>query len=62
MMTKLMSGSWKTTLSGILTVVFGLVSMKWPSVGAPLMALAIAVGLMKARDDDKSSEDVGAAK
>lgn len=66
-----MKGSWKTTLCGLLGLVTAAITMiaqpmldgdpstspQWAAFGT---AVAAAVGLFFARDDNKSSEDVGA--
>jgi len=64
-------GSWKTTVSGIMSIVCG----GWSLIGAPLLdndpattanfaafipVLIAGFGLISARDNDKSSEQVGA--
>lgn len=54
--------SWKTTLGGALALVGGLLPQFWPELGklgAFLAALGTAVVGWAARDNDKSSEDVG---
>ena len=61
-----MNGSWKTTLFGILAAMgTGLSqtqpSNSWLGVAGLLLAMAGTAGMgMTARDNDKSSEDVGA--
>ena len=66
-----MKASWKTTLCGVLGVVAAGITMiaqpmldgdpstlpQWAAFGT---AAAAAVGLLFARDNDRSSEDVGA--
>jgi hypothetical protein len=66
-----MKGSWKTTTCGILGLVSAAITMvaipildadpatlpAWGTFGA---MLAASVGLLFSRDNDKSSEDVGA--
>lgn len=63
--------SWKTTLCGILGVLAAAITLvaqplldtdpsTVPQWGALVTAAAAAVGLVFARDNDKSSEDVGA--
>jgi hypothetical protein len=65
-----MSKSWKTTTAGIAAIVAAVATAlvalfdadpmtlpDWGAVGAAFMA---GVGLLAARDNDKSSEDVGA--
>jgi hypothetical protein len=66
-----MKGSWKTTTCGILGIVSAAITMiaqpildgdpatvpAWAAFGT---VVASAVGLLFARDNDKSSEDVGA--
>jgi hypothetical protein len=62
--------SWKTTACGILAIVIAVASAlkamwdgdpatvaDWSTVGTSVMA---GIGLLMARDNDKSSEDVGA--
>lgn len=61
-------GSWKTTTAGILGIVAAAITL----IAVPLLngqsahfaefsaILMPAVGLLFSRDDDKSSEDVGA--
>ena len=65
-----MKGSWKTTLCGLLGIVAAGITMiaqpildgdpstvpQWAAFGT---TIAAAVGLLFARDNDKSSEDVG---
>lgn len=62
--------SWKTTLCGILGAVAAAITLvaqplldadpnTVPQWGAFLAAAAAALGLVLARDNDKSSEDVG---
>mgnify|MGYP003658625948 CR=1 FL=1 len=63
-------GSWKTTLSGIM----GIIVAGWQLIGAPILdsdpttvanfsafipVLLVGLGLVAARDNDKSSEQVG---
>jgi hypothetical protein len=63
--------SWKTTLCGILGAVAAAITLvaqplldsdpnTVPQWGTFLAAAAAAMGLVLARDNDKSSEDVGA--
>lgn len=63
--------SWKTTLCGILGVIAAAITLvaqplldgdpnTAPQWGVFVAALTTAVGLVFARDNDKSSEDVGA--
>jgi hypothetical protein len=66
-----MTGSWKTTLCGLLSLVTAGITMiaqplldgdpttnpQWAAFGT---AVAAAVGLLFARDNNKTSEDVGA--
>ena len=66
-----MKGSWKTTVCGLLGLVAAAITLiaqpildgdpstdpQWAVFGT---SLAAAVGLFFARDNDKSSEDVGA--
>ena len=62
--------SWKTTIAAILAAVIAILSVvvaivdgdpstvpNWAAAGT---AIAAAVGLLFARDNDKTSEDVGA--
>ena len=64
-----MKTSWKTTTAGVLTIVVAVASagVVWLKTGslpdfAPVVAAVTAgVGLITARDNDKTSEDVGAA-
>jgi len=65
-----MKGSWKTTLCGLLGIVAAGITLvaqpildgdpstvpQWAAFGT---TIAAAVGLLFARDNDKSSEDVG---
>ena len=61
--------SWKTTAAGVVGIVVavGSAALVWLKTGAvpdfaPVMAAVSAgVGLIMARDNDKTSEDVGAA-
>jgi len=59
------SMSWKTTVSGLLALLGANLALFWPEhcakLGGFLAALGSGVGLLFARDNDKSSEDVGAA-
>lgn len=66
-----MEGSWKTTLCGALTILAATITLvlvpmldldpatapNWSALGAAVLA---GIGLLFARDNDKSSEDVGA--
>ena len=60
--------SWKTTTAGVLTIVVAVASagITWLKTGtfpdfAPVVAAVTAgVGLITARDNDKTSEQVGA--
>lgn len=61
--------SWKTTTAGILSIAGGLFTLynAWHSKAlnqesllASLTAILSGVGLLFARDNDKTSEDVGA--
>lgn len=65
--------SWKTTLCGILGAIAGAITLvaqpmldadpnTVPQWGTFAAAAAAALGLVFARDNDKSSEDVGAKK
>jgi len=62
-----MMKSWKTTLAGVLTIVgalctAGIAALKGQmevAIGALTVGIPSGIGLMKSRDDDKSSEDVG---
>jgi hypothetical protein len=65
--------SWKTTLCGILGAIAAAITLvaqpmldadpnTAPQWGAFAAAAAAALGLVFARDNDKSSEDVGAKK
>lgn len=63
---KLSQTSWKSTVTGIVTVLFGLGPLIWnlvhhiePNWLACLGTITGGVGLIFARDNDKSSEDVG---
>ena len=65
-----MKGSWKTTGLGIVTIIFALsdaakamldsdplTNPAWPVV---IAAITAGIGLIMARDNNKSSESVGA--
>jgi len=60
--------SWKTSLGGVLMIVVavGSAALTWLKTGAVpdlapvFMALSGGIALMKARDNDKTSEQVGA--
>ncbi len=60
--------SWKTTLGGILTILgavsaAGLAALKGnyeAAIGALTVGLPAGIGLIKARDNDKTSEQVNA--
>jgi len=55
--------SWKTSLCGVLALIGALIPQFYPAQsrhGAFLAAFAVGLGLIFARDNDKSSEDVGA--
>ena len=60
--------SWKTTMTGVLTIVIALGSaaLAWlkggsfPDLAPVIAAVTAGVGLILARDNDKTSEDVGA--
>ena len=67
-----MKGSWKTTTCGVAAILAAVANAvvaltdgnpatnpEWTVVLAAIMA---GVGLLKARDNDRTSEDVGAAK
>lgn len=61
--------SWKTTMAGVLSIVVavGSAAVAWlktgtfPDLGAVIAAVTAGVGLIVARDNDKTSEQVGAA-
>ncbi len=63
-----MKTSWKTTTAGVLSIVVAVASaaLVWlktgslPDFGPIVAAVTAGVGLIAARDNDKSSEDVGA--
>lgn len=62
-----MKRSWKTTSTGILAIAGALVglwfkrdSLDEATLMAAVTAVVTGVGLLTARDDDKTSEDVGA--
>ena len=63
-----MKTSWKTTTAGVLSIVVAVASaaLVWlktgslPDFGPVVAAVTAGVGLIAARDNDKSSEDVGA--
>lgn len=65
-----MSKSWKTTVAGIGTILgaigyalaaqFDTDPTTLPNWGGVIVAITSGVGLLFARDNDKSSEDVGA--
>jgi hypothetical protein len=60
--------SWKTTLTGVLTIIvaLGTAGIAWlksgamPDLGPVVVAVTAGVGLILARDNDKTSETVGA--
>jgi len=56
--------SWKTTVGGLLALIGANLALFWPEhcakLGGFLAALGSGLGLLFARDNDKSSEDVGA--
>ncbi len=55
--------SWKTTLAGIALIVAGhTLLVVWPEekMGEALAMILAGSGLIFARDNDKTSEDVGA--
>jgi hypothetical protein len=62
--------SWKTTLAGVLSIVVavGGAALAWAQTGQvpplePVVAAVMAgIGLIAARDNDKTSEQVGAGK
>ena len=62
-----MKGSWKTTLTGVLTIVAavagaGLMALKGQfeaAIATAATGITAGIGLISARDNDKSSEDVG---
>ena len=67
----LQNGSWKTTSAGLLTIAGGIVrfifacksgNITEESVMTTLTAIAGGIGLLYARDNDKSTEQVQAAK
>ena len=63
-----MKTSWKTTTAGVLSIVVAVASaaLVWlktgslPDFGPVIAAVTAGVGLLAARDNDKSCEDVGA--
>ncbi len=64
----LVGKSWKTTTAGILAVVGGIVRFYFAvkagqvteeAITTSLTAILSGIGLIVARDNDKSSEDVG---
>jgi len=60
--------SWKTTMTGVVTIVLavGTAALAWlktgtfPDIGPVVAAVTAGVGLILARDNDKTSEQVGA--
>ena len=60
--------SWKTTVMGVLTILVALASagLAWlkggvfPDLGPVIAGVTVGVGLIAARDNDKTSEQVGA--
>jgi len=57
------ASSWKTTLAGIALIIAGhTLLVVWPEekLGEALAMILAGSGLIFARDNDKSSEDVGA--
>lgn len=57
--------SWKTTLCGIISILGSIIVQYYPEHaqhGAALSALATGLGLLFARDNNKTSEQVGAGK
>jgi hypothetical protein len=60
--------SWKTTMTGVLSIVVALATagIAWlksgaiPDLGPVVVAVTAGVGLILARDNDKSSEQAGA--
>lgn len=68
-MKNLFAGSWKTTSAGLLMILGGLVHIGFsiknktftePDIMAQLTLILGGVGLMFARDNNKTSEDAGA--
>jgi hypothetical protein len=64
--TGLFTGSWKTTWAGYITLIIAILSATRdfmdgmnPDVDS-IIAAFVAVGLINARDNNKSSEEVGA--
>jgi hypothetical protein len=58
------ASSWKTTLAGIALIVAGhTLLLVWPEekMGEAIAMILAGSGLIFARDNDKTSEDVGAA-
>lgn len=63
-------GSWKTTLSGVAAIITTLGAAlsamtdgnpdTTVNLSATITAIAVGLGLIMARDNNKSSEDVGA--
>lgn len=59
-----MTGSWKTTVAGIVALVGGGLCQFFPEYaryGQFMVYLGSGLGLLFARDNDKSSEAVGAS-
>lgn len=60
--------SWKTTITGILTIIVAVTSAALgyfqtghiPELGAVIAAVTAGVGLLAARDNKVTSEDAGA--
>lgn len=55
--------SWKTTLGGVISLVGTCLAATWPEyakAGAFLASLGAGLGLLFARDNNVTSEDVGA--
>jgi hypothetical protein len=60
--------SWKTTMTGVLTIVVAIATagIAWlksgtfPDISPVVVAVTAGVGLILARDNDKTSEQVGA--
>jgi hypothetical protein len=55
--------SWKTTAAGALSFALTVVTIIWPQTAetvSKIMGAAITFGFLAARDNNRSSEDVGA--